>query len=142
MGTDNTAIHQLVNESINSGTALSAGDIRQLKKENEKAVKLYKLVFWIAIAIFNVFLWVPMPIPAVLKMGAAAVSLACAFILPIYGIRKHQKHLSFLEETSPGPKKSRASDAGRAYIESVRREDRPFVKAEVEVLETSRESAS
>ncbi|NIQ95955.1 MAG: hypothetical protein GWO11_04300, partial [Desulfuromonadales bacterium] len=94
MATENTAIHQLVNESINNGTALSAQEIRDLKEKNNKAVKLYKLVFWIAIAIFNVFLWVPMPIAAGLKMGVAGLSLACAFILPIYGIRKHNKYLS------------------------------------------------
>ncbi|HKL48227.1 MAG TPA: hypothetical protein VJ882_01105, partial [Desulfuromonadales bacterium] len=60
----------------------------------------------------------------------------------IYGLRKHRKISSFLEDTSPGPKKSRASDEGKAYISSVRQEGRSFMKAEVEVLEKSREPAS
>lgn len=138
----NTPIHQLVYQSISTGTALSAGDIRSLREKNEKAIKLYKLAFWVAIAIFNVLIFVPLPLSTSVLIPLAVVALACAFIVPIYGIRKHQKRLNILEDTSPGPKKSRASEEGRAYIASVRQEGRAFVKAEVEALETSRKSTS
>ena len=142
MGRENTSIHQLVKQSIAAETPLSSADIRSLRRKNDKAIKLYQLVFWVAIALFNVFLFAPMPIPGALQIALIVLSLACAFIVPIYGLRKHRKISDFLEDTSPGPKKSRASDEGKAYISSVRQEGRSFMKAEVEVLEKSREPAA
>ncbi|MFO7982664.1 MAG: hypothetical protein R6V08_04345 [Desulfuromonadales bacterium] len=142
MGKENNSIHQIVKQSVASETPLSAADIRRLRKKNTKAIGLYKLVFWVAIALFNVFLFVPLQIPDALQIALIIVSLGCAFIVPIYGIRKHQKILGFLGDTASGPKKSRASDEGRTYISGVRQEGRSFVKAEVDVLEASREPTS
>ena len=135
-------IHVAVNNAISTGTALTAGDIRNLREKSAQSIKAYKACFWVAIIIFNLAIWVPLPISKVLLIVLAVLSLAIALIVPILGIRKHQKILELLEDSSSGPKKSGAGGARRDYIEQVRKEGRNFVKAEMEALEGSRDSAA
>lgn len=134
------SIPLLVKNAIDTGTALTGRDLWTLRDRNRTAVKAYKLSFWVAIGILNLVLWVPLPLPRALLVAVGIASVAFAFIVPVVGIRKHQRKLELLEEVSPGPKKRRASGPGQAYIEKVRKEGRAFIKGEAEVLEESRQT--
>lgn len=58
--------------------------------------------------------------------------------MPILGLRKHQVNLELLKVTKEIPKKKTASEAGRVYIDQIKKQDRPFVNAEFEVLQGSK----
>lgn len=133
-------IHQIVNDAIAKGTALEAKDVRALRAKSKRAVTLFKSTFWIGIVIFNLALWVPLPIQinkAALYV-IALIALVVALIVPILGLRKHQVNLESLKVTKEIPKKKTASEAGKAYIEQVKKQDRPFISAEYEILEGSK----
>ena len=130
-------VQQIVKEAINSGTALLAKDIRALRAQNKKAATLLKSTFWIGIAIFNLALWAPLPIQIskTVLYVVAFVVLVIALVVPILGLRKHQVSLELLKVTKEVPKKKTASEAGRVYIDQVKKQERPFVNAEFELLE-------
>ena len=130
-------VQQIVKEAIDSGTALQAKDIRALRAQSKKVATLLKSTFWIGIAIFNLALWAPLPIQiskTVLYLVAFVV-LVIALVVPILGLRKHQVSLELLKVTKEVPKKKTASEAGRVYIDQVKKQERPFVNAEFELLE-------
>lgn len=135
-------IHVAVNHAITTGKALTAGDIRNLREKSVQSIKAYKACFWVAIVIFNLAIWVPLPVGKGLVIALAALSLAIALIVPVLGIRKHQQFLELLEDSSAGPRKSGLRDVGRIYIEEVRKEGRNFVKAEMEALDGSRDASA
>lgn len=130
-------VQQIVKDAIDKGTALEAKDIRALRAQSKKAVALFKGTFWIGIAVFNLALWAPLPIQiskTVLYVFAFVV-LAIALVVPILGLRKHQVSLELLKVTKEVPKKKTASEAGRVYVDQVKKQERPFVNAEFELLE-------
>ena len=130
-------IHQIVKDAIDKGKALEARDIRALRAESKKAVTLFKSTFWVGIAIFNLALWAPLPmqINKTLLYAIAFVALVIALVVPILGLRKHQVNLELLKVTKETPKKKTASEAGRIYIDLVKKQERPFVNAEFEILD-------
>ena len=83
----------------------------------------------------------PVKLPPALMLGVGVISIALIFIFPVRTIRSHYGYLELLESVEPGPKKSRASEAGKNYIEQARKDGRTFTRAEVEILETSREDS-
>jgi len=145
-----TPVHQAVLAAIERGTPLNRAEIRSLKEKQERAVRLFKLLAFLLLGIFTVVLWIgiglidflqvelPFRIPsaALLAVGAGTLLLSG---LAIVAIRRRYGYLELLEGVEPGPKKSRASDAGKSYIEQARRDGRTFTRAEVEMLESSRD---
>ena len=131
-------IHQTVAEAMDSGTPLTVKDLRELRNRSQKAITNFKGFFWVGVVVLNLVLWVPMPFDKTLVVGAAAVIMVVAFVVPIIGLRKHNKALALLEASLVAPKPRNASEAGKAYIEQVRKEGRSFVVAEYEVIEGSR----
>ena len=133
-------IQQIVKEAIGNGVALEAKDIRELRAESQKAVSLFKSVFWVGIIIFNLVLWVPLPFEinkTILYVGAF-VALLIALVVPIFGMRKHQVSLELLKVNKEVLKKKTASVAGKAYIDQVKKQERPFVNVEFELLAGSK----
>lgn len=130
-------IHQIVKDAIDKGKALEAREIRALRAESKKAVTLFKSTFWVGIAIFNLALWAPLPmqINKTLLYVIAFLALVIALVVPILGLRKHQVNLELLKVTKETPKKKTASEAGRIYIDLVKKQERPFVNAEFEILD-------
>ncbi len=130
-------VQQIVKEAIDNGKALQAKDIRALRAQSKKAATLLKSTFWIGIAIFNLALWAPLPIQIskTVLYVVAFVVLVIALVVPILGLRKHQVSLELLKVTKEVPKKKTASEAGRVYIDQVKKQERPFVNAEFELLE-------
>ena len=135
MGKKATAIHRSVLQAVDRGTALTGKEIYQFRTRSTEAITSYKIAFWVAIGIFNLIIWVPMPIDRSILIAFGVLTVAFAFIAPIMGIRNHQKRLDLLRDAPSAPKKKGANEAGRRYMEQVRSEGRPFVKAEVEILE-------
>ena len=130
-------VHLAVKSAIDRGTALEAKDIRLLRAQSKKASTIFKAIFWIGIIIFNLALWVPLPIEVnkSLLYVVAFMALIIALIVPIVGLRKHQSSLELLKVTKETPRKKTASEAGRVYIDQVKKQERPFVNAEFELLE-------
>lgn len=137
MSDKSNPVHQIVKDAIGRGTALEAKDIRALRAKSKKASTLFKSVFWVGIAIFNLALWAPLPIEInqSLLYVVAFASLIIALVAPILGLRKHQVNLELLKVTKEIPKKKTASAAGKVYIDQVKKQNRPFVNAEFELLE-------
>lgn len=136
MNDRNNPIYELVGAAIDRGSALQARDIRALRARSKKAVTLLWGVFWAGIAIFNLALWCPLPIEinrTVLYVMAFA-ALAVGVVVPLVGLRKHQASLELLKVSKEQPKKKTASEAARVYIDQVKKQDRPFVNVEVELL--------
>lgn len=133
-------VHRIVAEAIQNGRALQAQDIRSLRAQSQKASTLFKCVFWGGIVVFNLALWVPLPVEInkTLLYVIAFAALVIALAVPIPGLRKHQVSLELLKVNKQVPKKKTASEAGRVYIDQVKKQDRPFVNAEVELLEGSK----
>lgn len=129
-------IHQIVKDAIATGTALKAKDVRELRAKSKKAVTLFKSTFWVGIVIFNLALWAPLPIQIdkTILYLVALVALAFGLVVPILGLRKHQVNLELLKVCTDMPKKKTASEAGRVYIDQVKRQERPFINAEYELL--------
>lgn len=133
-------IHQIVDEAIKNGRALSVKEIRDLRAQSEKASTLFKSIFWGGIVVFNLALWVPLPfvINQTLLYVIACVALVMALAIPFPGLRKHQVSLDLLKVNKQPLKKKTANEAGRAYIDQVKQQDRPFIKAEFELLDGSK----
>ena len=133
-------VQQLVKEAIENGTALKAKDIRALRAESKKVATILKSVFWVGIIVFNLSLWAPLPIPFsknILYL-ISFIALLAAMIAPFMGLRKHHISLDLLKVTKEVPKKKTASVAGRVYIDLVKRQERPFINAEFELLDMSK----
>lgn len=133
-------VQQIVNDAIVRGTALKASDIRLLRSQSSKASTMFKAIFWVGIVFFNLALWVPLPIQISksLLYAVAFAVLLVSLVVPILGLRKHQMSLELLKVTKESPKKKTASEAGRIYIDQVKKQNRPFVTAELEALEGSK----
>jgi len=140
MGNKSNEIYQLVQEAIDKGVALEAKDIRELRAKSKKAATLFKSVFWVGIAIFNIALWLPLPIEInrTVLYAVAFLALIVAVIVPILGLKRHQVNLELLKVTTEALKKKTASEAGKVYINQVKKQDRPFVAAEFELLSGSK----
>jgi hypothetical protein len=133
-------VQQIVKEAIDKGVALQAQEIRALRARSEQASTIFKSVFWVGIVIFNLALWVPLPFQ--INQSAlyviAFMALVIGLVVPIFGLRKHQVSLELLKVTKETPKKKTASEAGRVYVDQVKKQGRPFVNAEFEALEGSK----
>lgn len=140
MGDKTNPVQQIIKDAIDKGTALEAKDIRALRAESKKAATLFKSTFWIGIVIFNLALWVPLPLQVnkTILYVVAFVALVIALVVPIFGLRKHQVNLELLKVHTEPPKKKTASEAGRVYIDQVKKQNRPFVNAEFELLQGSK----
>ena len=133
-------IEQLVKDAINNGKPLTVKEIKTLRAESQKASRIFKGIFWGGIIIFNLALWVPLPIQInqTLLYLIAFIALVVALAVPLPGIRKHQASLELLKVNKLGLKKKTASEAGRVYIDQVKQQDRPFINAEFEILDGSK----
>lgn len=140
MAKKNNPIYQLVRDAIDKGSALEAKDIRALREQRKKSITLLKSVFWVGIVIFNLALWVPLPIDVSKSVlyGIAFAALAIAVVAPMFGLKQHHIDLELLKVNKQVPKKKTASEAGRVYIDMVKKQERPFVNVEVELLEGSK----
>jgi len=133
-------LHVEVQNAIDQGAALEAEDILALRTRSKRAILLCKSIFWIGIALFNLFLWVPLPIVInrTILLAVAFLCLLTAIVVPLVGLKKHQLQLELLKVNKELLKKKTVSEAGRAYIDQVRQQDRPLVNIEYELLEGSR----
>ena len=140
MSNKTNQIYQLVKEAIGSGVALEAKDIRELRARSKKASSLFKSVFWVGIVIFNLALWLPLPVEInkTTLYVVAFLALIIAIVVPIFGLKKHQVNLELLKVTKQALKKKTASEAGKVYIDQVKKQDRPFILAEFELLNGSK----
>ena len=136
-------IQQIVKEAIDKGVALEARDVRELRARSKKASVIFKSVFWVGIVIFNLALWVPLPmeINKTILYGVAFLALIIAVVVPNFGLKKHHVSLDLLKVTKQPLKKKTANDAGKLYIDQVKKQDRPFIVAEFEALEGSKWAA-
>jgi hypothetical protein len=133
-------IEQRVKDGIHKGIPLTVKEIKTLRAESQKASTLFKGIFWGGIVLFNLALWVPLPIQINqnLLYLIAFIALAVALVVPLPALRKHQASLELLKVNKQGLKKKTASEAGRAYIDQVKQQDRPFINAEFELLAGSK----
>lgn len=133
-------IEQLVKDAIVKGVPPTVKEIKALRAESQKASTIFKSIFWAGIVIFNLALWVPLPIQInqTFLYLIAFVALVIALAVPLPGLRKHQTSLELLKVNKQGLKKKSASEAGRAYIDHVKQQDRPFINAEFELLNGSK----
>jgi len=137
MKTPLTPAHQLVQDALNSGKALTISEIRRKRDQSTQVVQRCKLGFWAAIVILNLTIWVPLPfnLPTALRVAIAVLALVSALIAPLIWSRKHQLMVLQLETTEETPKRRKASAAAKAYIDQVREQERGYVRAEIDVLE-------
>jgi len=148
----NTPVHEAVREALARGEALSRAEVRALREKSELAIRLFKISIFVLLGIFVSSLWLglgllepvtkvelPFTIPPGVLLGIGLASLALIFIVPVRRIRAHYQYLELLEGSEPGPKKSHASEAGKNYIEQARKDGRTFTRAEIDVLEVSRD---
>ena len=133
-------IEQLVQDAINNGKPLTVKEIKTLRAESQKASRIFKGIFWGGIVIFNLALWVPLPIQInqTLLYLIAFIALVVALAVPLPGLRKHQASLELLKVNKQGIKKKTTSEAGRVFIDQVKQQDRPFINAEFELLDGSK----
>jgi len=135
-----TQLHDEIQKAIDSGVALEAKEIRVMRARNKKAVTMYKCLFWVGVALFNLLLFAPLPVEIhrTVLVTVAFLCLLVAIVVPIVGLRKHQLNLELLGVSNEPLKKKTASEAGRVYIDRVKQQDRPFVNVEHELLEGSK----
>jgi hypothetical protein len=133
-------IEQLIKDAINNGKPLTVKEIKALRAESQKASTIFKGIFWAGIVIFNLALWVPLPIQInqTFLYLIAFIALVVALAVPLPGLRKHQTSLELLKVSKQGLKKKTANEAGRVYIDQVKQQDRPFINAEFELLDGSK----
>lgn len=127
---------QMARKAIEAGEPLEVRTIRAMREESKKAVSVMTAIFWAGIVVFNVALWVPLPMienRSVLYV-VAALALVVAVIVPIIGLRKHKMILEMLKVNKEPLKKKTANEAGRIYIDKVKNRERPFINAEYELL--------
>jgi len=150
-----TPVHAAVADALERGSALTRAEVRALKEKSELSIRLFKVSIFVLLAIFVLSIWLglglfdpvtkvelPFTIPPGILLGIALISLMIIFIVPVRKIRQHYRYLELLEPSEPGPKKSRASEEGKVYIEQARKDGRTFTVAEAEVLEASRDVKS
>ena len=144
MSERNNAIRELVRQAIDRGVALEGKDLRVLRARSKSIVTRLKGFFWGGIAIVNLALWVPLPvaIDQIVLNGIALIALAVAIVVPFFGLKKHQMNLEMLKLTDRRPRKNTASDKGRIYIDQVKKQDRPFIVAEFDLLEGSKQTST
>lgn len=132
-----TPIHQRVKSAIDQGKALEAKDIRALRAQSKKAVTLIKGTFWVGIAVFNLLLFVPLSfeLNRTFAIVVACLALVTAIVVPLIGLKKHQVNLHLLQVCKDPLNKKSLNAAGRVYIDQVKKQDRPIVQAEFELLE-------
>lgn len=130
-------VKQMVLEGIAGGYAVSGEQIQQLRARSEKAISFLKKVFWVAIGLFNLMVWYPFPGPIsdTLRWTVGLGALLVAIFYPIIGIRRHRGYLNQLEDCARAPKRRKADDSGRQYMDLVKKQGRFFVLAECSVLE-------
>jgi hypothetical protein len=133
-------IEQLVKDAINKGKPLTVKEIKTLREESKKASTIFKSIFWVGIVVFNLALWVPLPIQVdqTLLYLVAFIALVIALAVPLPGLRKHQVSLELLKVNKQSLKKKTTSQEGRVYIDKVKQLDRPFINVEFELLEGSK----
>lgn len=68
----------------------------------------------------------------------AFAALVISLVVPILGLRRHQANLELLKVAGETPKKKTTDEAGRAYIDQVKKQGRPFINAEFKALEGSK----
>ena len=143
MSNKTNQIYQLIKEAIGNRAALEAKDIRELRARSKQATVLFKSVFWVGIVIFNLALWLPLPVEInkTTLYVVAFLALVIAIVVPIFGLKKHQVSLELLKVTTRALKKKTASVAGKVYIDQVKKQDRPFIVAEFELLNGSKWAA-
>ncbi len=130
-------ITQMVMDALAGGYAISGESIQKLREQSNKGISTLKTVFWVAIGFFNIMIWVPFstPIPSGLRWAIALGALLVALVFPIVGIRRHRGLLYRLEDSTLGPKRRNTDEAGRQYIDLVKKQGRKFLRAEYELLE-------
>ncbi len=130
-------IMQMVLDGIAGGYAVSGERIEQLRSKGEKEVSLLKRVFWISIGLFNLMVWYPFPTPIsdTLRWTVGIGALLIAIIFPIFGIRRQRRYLEQLADSTQGPKRRRTDDAGRLYMDAVKKQGRVYIQAEFLVFE-------
>jgi hypothetical protein len=126
---------QITREAIEAGEPLEVRKIRQLREQSKRAVSILTAIFWVGLFVFNVALWIPLPI-AVSKPVLYIVAFVALIvtIAPIMSLRKHKMCLEYLKVNKDSLKKKTANQAGRVYIDKVKKRDRPFINAEYELL--------
>lgn len=136
MSSKENPVIQLTRAAIEAGEPLEVRKIRELRETSKKAVSILTAVFWAGIIVFNVVLWVPLPVPVSqpILYAVAFVALVAAVIVPIVGLRKHKMTLELLKVNKEPLKKKTANETGRVYIDKVKKRDRPFINAEYELL--------
>lgn len=129
-------VMQMVKDAITAGEPVEVRKIRELRAQSKQAVSIMTAVFWVGIIIFNLALWVPLPIAVskIVLYSVAAIALVVAVVVPIVGLRKHKMILELLKVNKEPLKKKTANEAGRVYIDKVKKLDRPFINAEYELL--------
>ena len=140
MSSKDNPVITLTKEAIDAGVPLEVRKIRELRKHSKKVVTIMTGVFWCGIIVFNIALWVPLPV-AVSKpvlYGVAVVILLVAVIVPIVGLRKHKMILELLKVNNETLKKKSVNQKGRLYIDKVKQVDRPFINAEYKLLHGSK----
>ncbi len=137
MAQKNHPIKQMVLDAIAGGYAVNRERIQQLRDKSNREISLLKRVFWVALGLFNLMVWYPfsMPIAETLRWTVGIGALLIAIVFPIVGIRRHRGCLAQLEECTQGPKRRKADDLGRQYMDRVKKQGRFFVRAEFQILE-------
>jgi hypothetical protein len=143
MSKKNNAIQQLFIDAIENGDAVEARRIIDLRAASKKAVVMYKGVFWVGIAIFNLALWAPLPIELNRSFlyFVAFLALIVAVVVPIIGIKKHQVLRELLKVNKEIPKKKTINEKARVYLDQVKNLDRPLLNVEIELLKDSKWAA-
>ncbi|MDH3999309.1 MAG: hypothetical protein OET90_10780, partial [Desulfuromonadales bacterium] len=122
---------------IDDGKTMTLAEIKQLRLKSENGIKRCKAFFWAAIIIFNLLLWSPLSAGAdkIILIAIGAGVLSCAFVPPVMALRRHRQSLDLLQSCAAEPKRKKASTTGKAYIDMVLEQDRPFIKIELLLLE-------
>ena len=133
----NNPVHAMVEETLRRGEPMSFAQIKELRDRSRGAIRQSKIVFWVLIALVNLLFWVPRPagVDVLWLVIPGVLLLLVAVFYPILNIRNQQRLMFYLEACAAGPKKRRASEEGRAYMEKVKSMGRTFINAELEVLE-------
>lgn len=127
----------LTEEAISASEPLSVQSIRKLREQSKNAIFIFKAIFWVGIVVFNLALWVPLPIEinnTILNL-IAFLSLAVAIVVPIIGLKRHQMNLELLKVNRNTLKKKTLSAEAVAYWEKVKIKDRPLINAEFMLLD-------
>jgi len=129
-------VMKVVKDAIEAGEPVEVRKIREMREQSKKMVSILTAVFWGGIVIFNLVLWVPLPfaVDKVVLYPIAGIILLVAVVVPIVGLRKHKMILELLKVNKEPLKKKTANEAGRVYIDKVKKLDRPFINAEYELL--------